>query len=396
MARAGAEAANDRGRAGAQAGDAAAAIAAYTEAIALAPTVAKYHGNRAQMHLTHSHDFAAAAEDAEVAVGIEPTNGKFAFRLASAYAGLEQHERALDAIEVFMHRHSDAADGALLDTIHALRWRCELASAVQFPHRPSANSRTESVDARAVDIGLELLAFSARTGVTPLTGPESVAKFSLACDILNGFVKGYAPSLLSDGGPVVTVNRMGMLQVDVVICQLWHLACDVVPDSGDSPRDAANRRDVAIAMQHRVWYPSANGDFVSAYGYDGHVRRRLAELQAGAADPRSTGWRAWLVFSPAAAYVGRYGTPGRAKNMLCMAWTNVGTLTWSDLPSEEQSCYRSLADAFLEARDDGVRHSSDAMADARAFAAAVLGHVVEPHDIGARFLVTVAQKISAR
>jgi hypothetical protein len=133
------EAANDRGRVAVQASDGVAAIAAYTDAIALAPHVAKYHGNRAQMHLTYSKDFAAAAEDARAAVGIEPSNGKFVVRLATAYGELGQHEALLDAIDDFMHQHNGhATAGDSLPHIQRLRIDAELKTAAQLSCPKSA------------------------------------------------------------------------------------------------------------------------------------------------------------------------------------------------------------------------------------------------------------------
>jgi hypothetical protein len=121
------EAANNRGRDAVMAGDGLAAIAAYTDAIALAPSVAKYRGNRAQLHMTCSKDFSAAARDARWAVHIEPSNAKFVFRLATALSGINRHREATEAIDAFFPLHGRPTDPNGVRALHELRLQCESA-----------------------------------------------------------------------------------------------------------------------------------------------------------------------------------------------------------------------------------------------------------------------------
>jgi hypothetical protein len=111
------EAAFDRGEI-AFAGDiatfAASALEAYTEAIALAPTVAKYRLKRGQLHymlsmMSHAHDYRLAARDLRWAIHIEPTSSLHAcfFVVFGSRYGLE--EECIDIIDAFMHQHGGSA-----------------------------------------------------------------------------------------------------------------------------------------------------------------------------------------------------------------------------------------------------------------------------------------------
>ena len=88
-----AEAAKDRGNALFKSGDFKSAELAYTEAIALDPSSAAYHANRAAARLK-LHDHANALADATAALALDGSHTKARHRRAMALAKLGRHDEA--------------------------------------------------------------------------------------------------------------------------------------------------------------------------------------------------------------------------------------------------------------------------------------------------------------
>ena len=164
-----AEAAKDRGNALFKSGDFKSAEVAYTEAIALDPSSAAYHANRAAARLK-LHDHANALADATAALALDATHTKARHRRAMALAKLGRHDEAAaeyDFVERAYPGHAgvraeakaarDAAETARVQSKAAAATEREKAKAmaaavaeeegVSAPSSPANTSRDSSRNA---------------------------------------------------------------------------------------------------------------------------------------------------------------------------------------------------------------------------------------------------------
>lgn len=106
-----AEALNAEANALYMAGDKKAALEKYGQAIGVAPKVAKYHSNRAQV-LLDLEKFGKAAADADTAMQLDPATAKHVFRAGQAYFGLGDYDAALARGHAMLRKDPSCANGA--------------------------------------------------------------------------------------------------------------------------------------------------------------------------------------------------------------------------------------------------------------------------------------------
>jgi hypothetical protein len=140
------------------------------------------------------------------------------------------------------------------------------------------------------------------------------------------------------------------------------------------------------------------------YGYDGHVRRRFAELLALGRDPWSVAARRWRDFAAARAwcapYRARFADPGLCDHVPLIMMMNAAIYVETDGPypaSERAQVLGTMTRLFCDCLGQGMFSAGPATgvgaehieAESERFAAAVF-----PADVGAAFRTQMAQLIT--
>jgi hypothetical protein len=171
---------------------------------------------------------------------------------------------------------------------------------------------------------------------------------------------------------------MMTVSVDSLAFHLWNFAVAITPPTGNAQRDSQHRSDAMLYL--RLKFLRSISTTFCAFGFDGYIRRRLAEVQACDSDPHSLGAARWAVYAKARAQIEphRYKFSSAKKYMVDLfpynltRYVTMGEELFNE-PGAQQKAGAYAAEEFLDAYNAGMRsRGATAVETARAFADAAL------------------------